>query len=162
MDQASSELKPVIIPAGEGPVFEAFGDTAQMKLSGKHTGDTLAIALGMTPPGGGPPPHLHRNEDEIFLVLEGRLSFLANGAWTEAGPGTVVYVPRGAVHTFRNIGDAPSRQWIITTPSGFESFFEKCATVFAAAPLDMPRVLEICGEYGIEFVDEPQETAQAP
>ena len=148
---------PTIIHAGEGPVLKAFGDTVQVKLSGGHTGGSLAVGLGETPPGGGPPPHLHRNEDELFLVLEGRFRFLAEGRWTEVGPGGVVYVPRNAVHTFQNIGDTPGRQWILTTPSGFESFFGKCAVVFAAGdPPDMGRILGICGEHGIEFVDPPE------
>jgi quercetin dioxygenase-like cupin family protein len=145
----------MIVPAEQGPVLEAFGDSVQVKLGAEHTGGTLAVGLGTTPPGGGPPPHLHRKEDELFLILEGRYRFLANGQWHEVGPGGVVYIPRGAVHTFQNVGDTPSRHWLLTTPSGFESFFGKCAAVFAeaqAGPPDMPRILSICDEHGIEFV----------
>jgi quercetin dioxygenase-like cupin family protein len=160
MDQESSVLKPTIIQAGEGPVFEAYGDSMQIKLGGEHTGNKLAIGLETTPPGGGPPPHLHRDEDETFLILEGRYSFLANGEWTELGPGGVVYVPRGEIHTFRNVGDSSSRHWVMTTPSGFEKFFEESATVFAAGPPDMQRILEISSKYGIEFVDAPQNAAE--
>jgi uncharacterized cupin superfamily protein len=30
----------------------------------------------IVPPDGGPPPHIHRNEDETFYVLEGEVEFL--------------------------------------------------------------------------------------
>jgi hypothetical protein len=71
-------------------------------------------------------------------------------------PGTVVYTPRGVVHTFQNVGETPSRQLVIGTPSGFELFFSKSAEIFAAAeaggPPDMARILAISEEHGIEFV----------
>ncbi len=64
--------------------------------------------------------------------------------------------PRGAVHTFQNVGETPCRQWIIVTPSGFERFFSKSAEVFAAAgtgrPPDMAQLLAISEEYQIAFV----------
>jgi mannose-6-phosphate isomerase-like protein (cupin superfamily) len=40
--------------------------------------------IEITPPGGGPPPHYHLNEDETFHVLEGRIAFLLNGEWNES------------------------------------------------------------------------------
>jgi hypothetical protein len=93
----------------------------------------------------------------MFIVLEGKIRFLANGQWTEPlAPGSIVYTQRGAVHTFQNVGETPCRQWIIVTPSGFERFFSKSAEVFAAAgaggPPDMARLLAISEEFGIEFV----------
>jgi mannose-6-phosphate isomerase-like protein (cupin superfamily) len=147
---------PVVVHAGDGPVLEAFGDVIQVKLGGKHTGGALAVGFGTTPPGGGPPPHRHSNEDELFLVVEGRLDFLVAGEWVEVGPGGLVYIPRGAVHTFRNAGEEHSRQWVLTTPSGFERFFEACATVFAAGGTpDLTRITEICAEHGIEILAPP-------
>jgi len=78
-------------------------------------------------PGGGPPPHVHANEDELFLIVEGRISYFAEERWTEVGVGGAVYLPRNAVHTYRNVGTAPSQHRILTTPSGFEKFFARCA-----------------------------------
>ena len=149
----ASVSRTTVVRSGEGPEFEAFGDTIQVKLGAEHTNGSLVVALGTSPPGGGPPPHVHHNEDELFLVLEGGISVLANGEWKDIGPGGVAYTPRGVVHTFRNTGDVPSRFWVLTTPGGFEKFFAKCADVFSAGgPPDMARILSICAEHGIEFV----------
>jgi quercetin dioxygenase-like cupin family protein len=150
----------LVIPPDDGKLLFAYGDTAQIKLSGEQTNGSMAVALSTTPPGGGPPPHRHRNEDEMFLVVEGSIRFLANGEWTEPlAPGSIVYTPRGAVHTFQNVGNTPCRQLIIVTPSAFEQFFAKSAEIFAAAgaggPPDLARLLAVSDEYQIEFVSPP-------
>lgn len=156
MNKAVTEAATTIVPPAEGTLLQAFGDTVQVKLSGEQTKGSLVVALGITPPGAGPPPHIHHDEDELFLILDGQCRFLVNGQWTEpVEAGTVVYTPRGVRHTFQNVGDTPSRHWIITTPSGFEQFFARCATVFAQAadgPPDMKSILEISAEHGLEFV----------
>jgi len=151
-----SSLPPVIVPAGEGTILNAFGDTVQVKLRGEDTGGLLSVGIGIAPPGGGPPVHRHRNEDELFYILEGRIRFLANGEWTEVTPGGIVFLPRNSVHTFQNVGDTPSKMLVITTSSGFATFFEKCASVFAVAgPPDMSRIMGICEEHGIEILGPP-------
>lgn len=149
----TAQAAPVIVPAGGGRVVDAFGSEIRFLLTREHTGGTLSLGLATVPPGEGPPPHLHEEEDEMFIIVEGRYSVLAEGEWTEVGPGAAVYIPRGAVHTFRNAGEGVARHWVLTTPSGFEQFYAKCEAVFAApgAP-DMSRILAVATEHGIRFV----------
>ena len=145
----------IMVGPAEGSILKAFGDTMNIKLGQNQTGGSLTVCLDTTPPGSGPPPHRHRDDDELFLIVEGRYSFLANGEWVEAVPGSVVYARRGGVHAFKNIGDTPARMWIITTPCGFESFFEKSAAVFSeagAGPPDLQRIISISSDHGIEYV----------
>ena len=62
---------------------------------------------------------------------------------------------RGIVHTFKNVGDEPSRMLIMTAPSGFEKFFARCAPEFVELDKsDMSRFAEIGAEHGIHFVQE--------
>ena len=65
-------VKPIIVPAGEGTELRAFGDVLSVLLGGEQTGGMLAVMFDVTPPGGGPPLHVHSKEDELFLVVEGR------------------------------------------------------------------------------------------
>ena len=79
---------------------------------------------------GGPPPHVHRERDETFYVLEGRYVFGRGTDEVEIGPGQVVFVPRGTRHHFRTLV-APSRTLIILAPAGLEAFFRAMGTMIA-------------------------------
>lgn len=153
-EESTASAEAIIVPADAGEVLNAFGNVTLVKLRGEQTQSGLAVLLADTPPGGGPPPHVHHFEDEMFLILEGEFQFLANGAWSETyGAGTVVFLPRGSVHSFRNVGETMGRHWIIATPSGFERFFARCADVFAQdGPPDMNKIISISTEHGIEYV----------
>lgn len=142
----------VILPSG-GRRIRAFGDEITVHLGAAETGGLYTMFTAITPPGGGPPPHYHLNEDEWFLVLEGRAAFLKEGTWSEVPVGTAVFTPRGVVHSFKNAGDKPLRMLVHTAPSGFERFFARCAEEFARAePPDMNRLARIAAEHGIHFV----------
>jgi len=149
-------MKPIIVPPGGGKEVCAFGDTVIFKVVGEQTGSDVTVAMAITPPGGGPPPHMHRNEHEIFIIESGEIELWSDGEWTPAAPGSVVFLPKGVPHSFRNAGSTPSRMWVVATPSGFESFFGKCSKEFAAGgPPDMDRLLQICAEHGIEVLGPP-------
>lgn len=144
-----------IVRQNDARVLHAFGEEVTILLDGERTGGKLTMWTEVTPPGGGPPPHYHSSEDETFHVLEGRVAFLVNGDWHEVGPGGAAFMPGGVVHTFKNVGEQPSRLLIATTPSGFENFFARCAEEFAkpCGP-DMSRIAEIGAEHGVHFVHE--------
>ena len=144
----------IIVQPNEGKILEAFGDTVQVKLSGLVTNGSFVLGFGTTPPGHGPPPHVHHREDELFIVLEGTSRYLGENGWSEpVGPGGIAYTPRGVRHTFQNCGTTPGKHWVLATPSGFEKFFAQCAEVFAlgGAP-HMQRIIAIATEHGLEFV----------
>lgn len=61
--------------------------------------------------------------------------------------------PRESIHTFKNVGEAPSRMLIETSPAGFKTFFARCAEEFAkpGGP-DTQRINGIAVEHGIRFL----------
>jgi quercetin dioxygenase-like cupin family protein len=148
-----SDKSPAVVRQDEGRVLHAFGQEVTILLDGERTHGKLTTFINVNPPGDGPPPHYHSTEDETFYVLDGRAGFLVNGEWREVGPGGSAFMPRGSVHTFKNVGDQPLRLLVMTTPSGFEKFFRRCDEEFAkpGGP-DMSRVLQISEEHGIHFV----------
>jgi mannose-6-phosphate isomerase-like protein (cupin superfamily) len=56
---------------------------------------------GSTP---GPGSHLHAQDDDVFYVLEGVMSFLVGDEWIDAPQGTFVLAPAGVTHAFENQG----------------------------------------------------------
>ena len=92
------------------------GDLIEVKLSAEDTGGAYSMIEETSPPGGGAPPHLHRDEDEAFCVLEGEVEFLLGEGTIPAGAGTCVPIPKGPLHTFKNVGTSPSRVLGVLTP----------------------------------------------
>jgi quercetin dioxygenase-like cupin family protein len=84
------------------------------------------VSVIETEPGVGPPLH-HHDFDESFYVLEGELTFRLRDEYVTAGPGDLVFAPRGVPHTFANLSGAPARQLIVCTPAGFERHFARMA-----------------------------------
>ncbi|CAN5504017.1 hypothetical protein BH20VER3_BH20VER3_15820 [soil metagenome] len=145
----------IVVPADATRALRAFGEEVTVLLDGEQTGGRQTLWLETTPPDGGPPPHFHINDDETFHVLEGRVSFFLNGEWHELGPGGSAFVPRGQLHTFKNVGETDSRMLLSTSPAGFDVFFTRCAEEFAkpGGP-EMAHVFEIAAEHGIHFVEK--------
>jgi len=138
---------------GEGKRMAGAGSS--VLLGGAETGGQLAVLLLNVPPGGGPPLHVHEREDELFLVMEGTISFFIDGRWTDVGPGGAVYLPKGTPHRFRNAGTTPARQWALTTPSGFEHFLPRFNEEMArpGGP-DWARIVALHAEFGMTLLDE--------
>jgi quercetin dioxygenase-like cupin family protein len=121
-------------------------------LDGKQTDGKCTAFLNISPPGCGPGRHYHEREDEWFYIVEGRVSFLLNGTWTDLSPGDCVYSPRGSVHGFKNNTDQPIRVFMTIAPAGFEHFFAEVAEEWAKPEPDMNRIKTISEKYGIHGV----------
>ena len=93
-------------------------------VSGHLSGGGFELFEEVRPSPGGPPPHVHRDRDETFYVVEGRYVFTRGTDEVEVGPGQVIFVPRGTRHHFRTLV-APSRTLIIIAPAGLEAFFRE-------------------------------------
>lgn len=75
-------------------------------------------------PGGGPPLHVHRFQDEGFEVVEGRVGYQLKGGEPQyAGPGEHVTFPAGVAHRFWNAGDDVLRANAWVSPAGNFAWF---------------------------------------
>ncbi len=84
---------------------------------------------------GGPPPHYHRFEDEVWYITDGELLFNLDDQANQVisiPEGGVVFGPKDEVHQFRNIDSTAaisginpgSRAFAITVPGALELMFE--------------------------------------
>jgi mannose-6-phosphate isomerase-like protein (cupin superfamily) len=119
-------------------------------IGGDATGGSFSLVEHTLPPRGlGAPLHRHANEDECSFVVEGRLGAQLGDEIVEAGPGEVVWKPRGQEHTFWNAGDEPLRFLEVISPAGFEGYFRELAPLLAAG--DREGVAEVAGRYELEI-----------
>jgi hypothetical protein len=66
----------------------------------------------------------------------------------------MAFGPRGTAHCFQNIGEAPGRLLVVTTPSGLERFFEQFAEPLAGTA-DPAKLAAVGLANWIEFVGPP-------
>jgi mannose-6-phosphate isomerase-like protein (cupin superfamily) len=106
----------VVVRPGEG---HHVGNVEFLARSADTPRFNLAI-ITFPPRRQGPPPHVHKAEDDSFYVLEGELTFVADGEEVVAGPGTFVLVPPGVEHSFENRGAETARFVNVHAPAGFD------------------------------------------
>ncbi len=144
---------------GEGDYFAVVGDLYRFLAETGQTAGRYTLWHAVVSPGGGPPPHTHRREDEGFFVLAGEVEFLAEGRTAAAGPGTYLHLPIGSLHGFRNPRHAPAEMLIVVGPSGLEGLFRSVgvpitdprAPIPEPAPDEIARLLRTAPRYGVEI-----------
>ena len=148
--------------SGTGRTFWGPGDRYTFLVTGAESGGAYFAMEALVPTGGGPPLHIHTNENETFYVLEGQCTFRLDDNTVLAGPGDFVNIPRGAVHSFHNDGTEPVRMILTFTPAGIERFFEETLEPALDPTLAPPnnldevvaRYVAAAPRYGIEFVGD--------
>ncbi|UOQ51750.1 cupin domain-containing protein [Hymenobacter cellulosivorans] len=142
---------PKLVPAAAGTPLNVLGDQVLVKLTGQDTNAQFALTEQVNKPGTGLPLHLHTQEDETFLVLEGQVEFVIGADSSIVEAGGLAYAPRGTAHSFRVVGDTPVRMLIHISPAGLENMFQELSQL-PADPPDVAQVAAICGRYGVSFV----------
>ncbi|MCW3024644.1 MAG: cupin protein [Solirubrobacterales bacterium] len=97
------------------------------------------------------PLHRHNREDEYRYVLTGRMGALLGEDVLEAGPGDLVFKPRGEWHTFWNAGEEPCRILEIIAPAGFERFFGELLDLGGVLEADPEAMAELCQRYELDM-----------
>jgi mannose-6-phosphate isomerase-like protein (cupin superfamily) len=132
-------------------ILEVFGETVIIRRDPAGQPMDAAVVEEIVPPGVGAPLHRHSREDEIFYVIEGTFRVWRGEEVVDAGPGGVALLPRGQVHTFRNIGAAPGRLLTVIVPAGFERFFEAVVNR-GLADGDDDRIAAVAAGFGLEIL----------
>ena len=108
---------------GEGELLALGGGPLRLLASGDRTGGTVGAWYDEVPPGGALFLHIHHLADELFYVLAGEFRFQVGETVTTVSEGSFVFIPRGAVHAYRNVGNQTGRLLGFVTPAGLEEFY---------------------------------------
>jgi mannose-6-phosphate isomerase-like protein (cupin superfamily) len=96
------------------------------------------------------PLHLHRNDDEAWYVLEGKLCVRVGKDVVEAAAGSAVFVPRGTVHTYWNPGPGLVRYLLVMTPNTY-SLIQDIHAMTERSPVAVRAVFE---KHDSELIEE--------
>lgn len=89
----------------------------------------------------GAPPHTHTNEDEIFVILKGKVHFLNGTEEVVAEAGTVASLPRNNQHGFWNPYDEAAQLLVFVAPGHFGEFFGAVEKAVAASGAATPQAI---------------------
>src|SRR5438552_18997157 len=79
---------------GEGEALWFNGGLGVLRATGDQTEGRYAVMELLAPRGFASPLHIHRKEDEFFVVLSGEVRVQHGEAVIEAVAGSVIYGPR--------------------------------------------------------------------
>lgn len=131
------------------------GIRIEVQLTGEDTDGGFCLLVDEPPEGWSIPAHLHRNEAETIHVVAGAFEVEVDGVRSRLVAGETVHVPRGAVHSSRNLGPGPGRRVVLFHPAGIERFFLEAGADSADATIDPRAGLASAARHGWEFVDGP-------
>jgi mannose-6-phosphate isomerase-like protein (cupin superfamily) len=138
------------LAADGGEPLRFSGADFLIKASAETTGGAFSIIEEIDPLD--TPLHVHEREDELFYVVEGEHVFQVGDREHRAGPGGVVFGPRGVPHAHRRVVPRTGRMLTMLSPAGFEGFFRELAEADrtgGAGPEDYARISE---RYGITWL----------
>lgn len=147
------------VPAETGPAYCGPGDRITFLITGAETGGAFFLGVTQVAPGGGPPPHVHSREDESFYLQEGMLALHVGGKELTASAGDFVHIPRGTVHSFKNVGDKTTKLLVLATPAGLEGFFAEAfypaadvADISQISEAVIGRAMKAAPKYGLQLL----------
>lgn len=114
-----------------------------LTVSAEQSGGSLEVIEGHGPTA--PPPHVHRDRAEFFVVLEGRINFTLGTDVFDVEVGGTVFVPRGTRHGFRP--GPTSRYLLVIAPAGLEGFFTELGEGLAAGKSSEEIRAVLAGKY---------------
>lgn len=121
---------PIFLRPNEGRVYPGGPVQAVFKADGAETGGLYSISeWWLEPHTKGPGAHSHE-EDDVFFVIEGTMSFFLGDHWVDAPKGSFVLAPGGMLHDFENRTDQRAGALNISAPGNFEEHMPGIAEWF--------------------------------
>ena len=139
------------LQGGEGERLSFGGANMIVRVPSEVSGGVFTL-LEEVPPLVDTPLHVHRDEDELFYVLEGEHAFRVGADEHTVGPGGLVFAPRGVPHAQRRLVPGHGRELVLVTPGGLEGFFRELAAAEAAGALGPDAYAASSERFGITWL----------
>lgn len=122
----------IVLLPGSGRRYAMGPLDAVFKADGDETGGAYSISeWWLEPYTRGPGAHKH-DEDDVFFVIGGTMSFYVDGKWIDAPKGSLVIAPGGMEHDFENRTAECAGFLNLSVPGDFEPQMPSIAEWFRA------------------------------
>ena len=139
--------RPAVLLPGSGEQLPFVGT---LRASAAETGGAFEL-IEFTGPAV-PPPHVHREHEEVFVVQTGTFRFLLGDDVADVPAGSIVVVQRGVRHSFTM--EPGSTALLLTIPSGLGPYFAALGAGLAAGRSGREVRNALAGTYDF-YPDEP-------
>lgn len=129
-------------------------NTLDVKISGDDTEGAVAVfeQTGHTP-NGGPPLHIHDEQDEWFYVIDGAYRFQVGEETHMLSPGDTIFLPRSVPHAFVQLSDK-ARVIVTYQPAGAMEGFFRTTDAWQTPPLK-EEIARVFAAHGMRVVGPP-------
>ncbi len=140
----------VVSPETQEPALNVLGVSVTVLASNIQT-QAYEITLQSGGEGAGPPPHRH-DWDESFFVLRGSVEFSIDGKAGLCGPGTLVHLPAGTIHSYR-FSPGGGELFEITGQGGNATqMFAHVSREVPSGPPDVPALTSLLQQNGVTLM----------
>ena len=147
-----------VLGPDQGDHYWWLGTLTSVKVDATVSQGSMDIVDHRVPAGYAPPRHVHTAQNEVFYVIDGIFAVSCGEQRWQAGPGSLVFLPRGVPHGFVVSGNGPGRTLLINAPAGFADMVTELGTPAARPVLpgeDVPmpdpgRIAAVSAAHGIE------------
>jgi quercetin dioxygenase-like cupin family protein len=130
-----SNAMPTVTTQEEGENIWFGGGLVTFKVTSEQSGGVLCMIEHSASQGKRTPLHIHPDHDEMCFMLEGELLLHIDGVERTAGPGSVVWIPRGTPHAFLVTSEIERSLWVVTPGGAMEDFYRQAGEVAASRTL---------------------------
>ncbi|MFN4144655.1 MAG: cupin domain-containing protein [Runella sp.] len=124
-----------------------------IKISSKDTNGLLTVFEYSGREKGGPPLHIHPNQDEVFFILEGTYKFQVGDETHQLGIGDIIFLPRNVPHTFAQLTDNGKILFFFQPSGQMEDYFRAIGKL--KAPPSPQEGAKIFADHDMKVVGPP-------
>jgi quercetin dioxygenase-like cupin family protein len=145
-----------VLAHGEGLRLQSGpGRDLIFKVTGEDTGGAFDYFIVEVAPRGGPPLHVHHNQEETIHVLKGQYKIRIGDEIFRCNEGGFAYLPSRVPHAFLNLTDEPGEIVVVYTPGGGHKFYEELGPISRSTNPDRQVIAAVFEKYGMTLLGPP-------
>jgi quercetin dioxygenase-like cupin family protein len=149
-------LRPKFLDAHDGLRLQSGpGRDLVFKVTGDDTGGAFDYFVVEVAPHGGPPLHVHHEQEESLHVLSGRFKVRVDDEERVLEQGGFAFMPSGLSHAFLNLTDEPAEIVVVYTPGGGAPFYAELGPLTRNNMPDRAEVAACFERHGMTLLGPP-------
>src|ERR1041385_885952 len=125
------------------------------KVTGEDTVGAFDYFIVEVAARGGPPLHVHHNQEETIHVLKGQYKIRIGDEIFRCKEGGFAYLASRVPHAFLNLTDEPGEIVVVYTPGGGHKFYEELGPISRSTNPDRQVIAAVFEKYGMTLLGPP-------